>query len=789
MVGALLAVTALVAAYVRGAVAPAAHDAVTRATAFSAYQQGQYDEAARQFERLRGGGGATDDVALAALGRCYYEMQQWSNALAVLQMVHAGLAATGVYVETQYYLGRTYEGLDDLPHALLAYECVAAVPQPTLQTIAAGIAAARIYLDRDEPRSARDVLTNLQARVSAGTDAADEIVFWLARCALEEGDAARAQTLFAALMTTARLPAPLLPFAQCGHALSQVTLGHTTEALRVFTALTSNDIPAEVRAIALLYSGYAAAAADDRDRARSYLLNCIVAVDDADLATAPLRLVDTEGFPQADALYQLGLLAQRAQNSAAAQTYFTRCAEEYPRHPLAMRAALNAGLSALTAGAASSAVARLQQAAAGADMAARAEALLYLGENARSASNYTKAVEYFNAAVQSASNSATAAAAQFRLGLCAYDQGDFMAAQRLFEALVNTTDGPLREDAHFWSAWCLVQHGLPADAERMMHEHSLVFPTGRYAHTIELQLGRLAVAQGHFAQAIARFQHLATNTADRTCIEAATHELGLVYMQEGHFEQAITTLAKFLTDFPSSPLRDTVAFDQGLAFFSLADYTRAHGTLAALANAHPQGPLAGPAAFWAAQAAQRLGKTALCEAVLTTHWSRIVAGENAPAAWLLQGDCLRAHAQFDAAESAYRTALRGAPTSALGVEARFRLGACALARSNGVAALAAFTPLTNDHQALNRARALLAMGDARAVGGDLRAAVGDWVRVVYDYHGIATVAADAADRAARAYTSLDEPEQAQQILRAYAERTAAAQTGTNAAAAPPPIYH
>jgi tetratricopeptide (TPR) repeat protein len=758
--------------------------AAVRARALKAYDQGRYDEAIHAADAvLRAATNVYDARLLTILGRSYYELQQWSNALAALQQVRADDAAPE-YAEAQFFQGCIYELYNDLPRALFAYDAAAHVTQAVPFTLLAANAAARLYLARGEAGAARAVLTNQPPAALTGT-AAQERAFWLAQCALADGDASAAYATFTALARRTDCDPALRPFLKGGSLLAATALSRAAEAFALATALSATTMPAQVRAVALQYLGHAAVVRGDTSAARAHLLACLTTAYAGDRADTPYLLVTPAGFPYAEALYALGQLAVRAHNPNAARVYFERCATDHAQHALAPQAALQAAVLMQTHGADSNVLARLQQASGSADAAVRLAALLMLADLARTRTNYDDALAYLAQAAVCASNTPAAQDVQFRLGLTHYAQGNYSLAQQTFERVFATAQGSLREDAHFWCFWCLLQQNLLDDARHVLQEHSMVFPTGQYCWAVQLQRGRLAVAQGDFAGAINFFQMVATNPAERALAEHAMHELALAHAQQGHPEQALSVLTDFLSDFPDSPLRNAVEFKMGLTFFSMGDYTRAHGALAALAARAPGGSYAGQAAYWAAAAAERLGKHHICEATLTTHWAAIALSPDAGDAWLLRGDCYRAMGALTQAWDAYQAAaaVPSAPLSAS--DALFRLGDCALALSNVAAAQALFTELSSNDDVTVQARARVALGDARAAGGDVRAALSEWLRVVYDYPAQAQDAARAARRAADAYRQLQEPEQAERILHARVTRTSGAAAPTNAA--PPPI--
>lgn len=761
---------------------PAAASAAVRARAVAAYADGRYDEAVHAAEAVLTAQSNYYDVRLLTiLGRSYYELQQWSNALAVLQQVRADNVAAA-YAEAQYFQGCIHELHEDLPRALFAYDAAAHVPNAAPFTMLAAHAAARLYLARGESGAAHAVLTN-QPVGAADAALATERAFWLAQCALLEGNASAAYDQFCVLHQRTELDPALRPYVCGGALLAAEAASHAAAALKWALPLSATGTPARVRALALHHLGRAAFVRGDLTAARGYLLACLTTAYTDERASAPYLLVVPDGFPYAEALYTLGQLALRARKPGSARVYFERCADDYPRHALASKAALQAALLAQTHGADSNVLMRLQQASTGADTAVQLAALILLADTARTHTNFADALAYLAQAAVCASNTPAAHDVQFRIGLTHYAQGNYSLAQQTFERVFATAPGSLREDAHFWCFWCLLQQNLLDDARNVLQEHTLVFPTGQYVWAVQLQRGRLAVAHGDFAGARAFFQTVATNPVDRALAEHALHELALAHAQQGHTEQALSVFTDFLSEFPTSPLRDAVEFKMGLTFFSMGDYTRAHGALAALAARAPQGGYAGQAAYWAAAAADRLGKHQGCETTLTTHWDAIMHSPDAAAAWLLRGDCYRVAGALTQAWDAYQVAAGMPDASVTAGDAQFRAGDCALALSNSAAALAIFIPLSSNADAHVQARALVALGDARAAGGDLRAALSEWLRVVYDFPAQTQSATRAARRAAAAYVQLHEPQQAERILHARATRLGGAPAATNAPAA------
>lgn len=746
-------------------------DEANLALATRAFEDGFYDVAARQVEEaLRDGvRPALSNQLLLMAGRCYIALERFSNAVDALQLVRADAATPGVYADAQYWLGRVYERLNDTPRALFSYEAALSEPRAGDFLPDAAMAAARIYLRRDEASRAYHVLSN--ALAAAGAAAPPELQFALGQAALARGAYDHARHVLSALLERST-DSVLHAYAACTLGAAELAAGALTSGLERLSSLITTPAPPLVHAMARYYLGHAALARGATNAARALLLPNVTNLVNADATTRyamPLR----EGFPLADSLLLLGQmdLVARPEN---ARGWLEQCLAVAPAGALHERALL--ALAALDAqhGAGDQARRRLAQLVQSDQRDVRIASLLLAGDLARAASNFTQAVEAYSSAAALASNMPAGVEARMRAALSLYDAGNYTAAQKEFEKLISETDAPVRDDAYIWTAWCLLQQELLPDAQARLTEYLILYPDGRNAIMAQLQLGRIAAELGELERAEQHFAAVAANQLDPARAEQAAYELGWVYARQDRTDDAIAQFSRFLSERPAAALSDDVAFYLGELFFNRREYERAQLAFATVASQYPSSPHVPAAAYWAAAAALRRGAHEECLAMLSNYWPRIAASAQAPDALLLRGDCLMAMGDYIGAYRTYYAASVQSTGSYIVTEARLRMGECLLVTTNINAAISLYTELSEARHALTRARALVGLGEARRMAGDARGALSEWLRVLYDYRDFTVPAEQALVRAARLYEALNEPDRAQQLYRLHGSPAGAA---------------
>ena len=752
------------------------------ALAERAFRDGLFDVAAGQLEDVLAAEPRNIE-ARVLLGRCHYETGAWSNSLAYLSLVDADAAPPHLYAEAQYWCGRIYEHAGDAPKALFAYEAAAGVTQRVEYSGRAALAAAQLYLRRKDTMRARIALSNCLHGVRGAQPSVDTL-FTLSQCELADGNGDAAHKVLEQA-AAANTNATLAPHLQCGLAIANLVRGLTNEAVAAFSSLQTDATPESVRAVAQWYLACNALAQGKTNTARALLATVAVAGGEGQAASS-LVLYAADGFPQAEALYLGARLDAAAGKTRDARDAFETCATRFPSSSVGDEAALAAALASVLLGDTGRATQHLHRLVATARPAVRTASLLHLGDIERATSNFPAALGHYAAAYAQDSNSSAGAEALFRTGVAQYELGNFVMAQKTFDSVVNVSTGAIKDDAHFWATWSLVEQGLPAEARKLFNEYLIVFPDGRHAADVRLELARLAYQLGDCKGALEHYTRIASNTEDAARAEQAAYELGWVCIGLGRQDDAIAQFSRFVTTYSNSPLSGDVEYYLGETFFNLNDYERARSAFLAVAEKHPTGSFAAASAYWAALAAYRLDRHDDCAAVLSAHWARIAGSAEWPAATMLRGDCARAQHALANALDAYRAVWTGATDSYLAVEAQFRAGDCLLDMSNAAEATTLFTTLTSNQFAANRAKAWLSLGDARHAAGDRDAAIASWLRVIYDCRDYPALCNDAIDRAGRLYKAMGEPKRARQVYRLRAEIARGTLTNTPPQAAPHP---
>lgn len=735
-----------------------------------AFNDGFYDVALRQAEdALRRGVTATlSNQLLFLAGRCQLALGYVTNAVEVLQLVRADAAEPCLYADALYWLGTAYEQVGDAPRALFSYEAALSEPHRDATAVAAAIAAARMYLRRDEALRAYLVLSNVAAAVTSA--APESLLFAQGQAALACRQFADAQALLEAVLATTT-DVVLSAHAACALGAVELASGAHSAGVARLVAVCTDVAPPLAHAIARYYLAHAALRSGATNEAREWLLPNVTKFSRAVPEHPAVSM--REGFPYADSLLLLGQLEMVA-SPVLARRWLTRCVVEYPNAAVHDRAVLALALLDAQEGAWHAAQQRLSQLAPTGEQDVRVASLLLAGDVARATSNFAQAVELYLAAATLVSNEPAELEARLRAAAAAYEAGNYAVAAKECEQLIARAPAPLLDDAYLWGAWSFLAQGMLQEAQARLVDYLRRAPTGRHAYLAQLQLGRIAMELGELERAEQHLRALATNTLAGTRAAEALYEFAWVAVRQQRIDDAIEYFAQLQHEFPDSPLRDDAAFHIGELLFNRHAYEDAERAFLAALRHFTNTPQASAAAYWAATAAYRRGAYEVCMDVLSNHWELLAASRYGAEAQLLRGDCLASLGDFHNAYRAYHAASVHGTGTYVTSEARLRMGDCLLALTNVNAAISLFSELTESRRPLTRARALVGLGEARRLAGDPRGALSEWLRVLYDYREFAAPAEQALNRAARLYEALNEPERARQLYRLHGTMTGTA---------------
>ena len=739
----------------------------------TAFDTGAYAVAAQRFEQVLA---AEPDhprrerIAFL-LGRSYYERQQWTNSLAAFGRARLQRATPYRAAEIKYWVGRTHEAMQDAPKALFYYEAVAGSEAPAIFRYAAALAAARLYFLRNDTIRARDSASNAVLCADASNPEAEPL-FWIGQCDLAEGDAYAAREVYLDALKS-ESNAAVYPFLQAGLALAEAALGMSNSAVVTFEQIGTNAAP-RLQALAAFYRAQRAFAATNAAAACALLRQTLAWRACTNYRGREFALYLRADAPYAEAYCQLGDTWLARADAGQARHDYAACVAEYPAAPVADRARLGLAACLVALGDAPGATQHLQALTCSPQPEVPARSWLLLGDIACQASNHLAAVACYSSALVCGSNASLHAEARLRRAMNQYALGNYEADRADCEALL-ADDAALflREDALLWRAWTAARLEPPADARQLFLRYLREFPHGRAAGAVQMQLGRIAAHLGEYAEAEGFLTALATNAVDAERAGRAVYELGWLYRQQGRQNEAVAAFARFAAEHPDSAMNDDVQYYLGETHFNAGDYARAQAAFVRVVEKHPGSPFAGMAAYWSAMAAFRQNAYTGCFLMITSAWHSITSTPLRAAAYLLKGDCLRMLNDIPGATRAYAQAAAEESNSYAAVEALFQLAACATAVSNWNAAAAAYTRLTVDAAAPNRARAWLLLGEARQRAGDERGAMSAWLHVVYEYADQPALFDAAVAHASRVYERLNEPEKAAQLQRLRAKRVPA----------------
>jgi len=736
-----------------------------------AFSDGFYDVSARQYEAyLQQEPDSKRRIKVVLrLGRCYYELQRWSNSFSRFQQIRPKNSTVRQYAESLYWTGRIHEHLGNIPRALFQYETASSLVPGNSFVYMSSLRAGQLYLQRGESARCRAIVTN-SFIPEPPNNSPGEYYFLLGQCDLADRQPTTALQTFSTALS-AETNKAVIPYLVCGRAMAEWAAGATNRALVQFSALKKEKNPPAVQAIAHYFSAVYYLSRAETGMAYKTLEILIKIKPKTDTGSQYI-FYGTKGFPTADALLLLGRLAATQGDHSSARDWYSIGRNEISDPDSVSRAEFGLGQAQLLLGNTASATQIFQRLTSSAVLEIKTGSILQLADISSQGSNYIAAIDLYRQATALSSNLPVNTAVRLNLAITHYRHGDYDTATAQFDKLAATPGDPsVQQDAAVWRAWCCLKLNRTADAEEALKTYLWLYPDGAQRDEVRLQLAQLAYRQNDYAEAERLYTDLITNWSDRFFSEQASYELGWIYVNQGKKDDAVLQFSRFAAQYPSSELYDDIQYYLGETYFNMKEYDRARAALLRIIKEIPTSKHAGPSAYWAALAAYRMGDLNGCTEIISDYWPAIQGCRYMTAAMLLKGDCYAAQNLCTQAVNQFEATWAAATDSYIAVEAQFRIADTCLALSNTVRAINLYSNLTKDMFGANRARAHLSLGKAQAMAGYQREALSEWLKVIYDYPSQTRTFKDAVAFAAAMYEKLNEPDRAEQIYRISLEAT------------------
>lgn len=750
-----------------------------------AFSDGLYNVAARQCEKIYPQlPEEMQQECLLLLGRCYFELGNYSNSVSYFQQIRIEDAdkTTIQFAEAQYWTGRIHEQTGNIPKALFAYEAAIGSGGTNAYTGMAASSLARLFLQRGETKRAKAAASNVILQVEAGvSEVGGEGPFWLAQAIYAEKNYAHAIRYIEGYIQAGKTNT-LTPYMLCTYAGALFHSGITNRAADICAELFSAaDNPRDVRSIALYYSGSIALANGVTNQAIEYFSHVVSNAVPSETHTR-IRMVETKkGFPYVHAIFELGKIAFVRGDMKKAADAYTRIIEQYPDSEHAPYARLGRGLGLFKTGDVNGATQEYARIIHAPDSPVREFALIAWADIEKEKNRYSRAIQLYTELAETTTGRLQKSIAHFSRGVCLYTIGHYDDAAVAFATAQEYPAPEKNENALIWRAWSLLRAEKIEDAKNAFETYVQYHRNGKWYWAAQLQRAIIASRQEQYEDSRQLLQMIETNTESRIHAARAACELGWVYRREGKIDNAIAQFTGFITQYPESVLADDIEFHLGEFYFNMGDYTRAYSTFRNAAEKRPHGKRAGESIYWASLSAYRQKNTTNALHFLTSRWETVAASTRAADAWLLRGDCERQILQLTNALHIYEQLISHFSNSYRAVDARFNSAGVYEELGDVKSAEDIYRELINDSRAVNRARAHVRLGDVLSHQGKLRDAIGEWLHVIYDYREYTTFFNDAVDRAGKAYEYLDEPARAQLV---YQLRGTVEPHGTPASAVP-----
>jgi len=258
----------------------------------------------------------------------------------------------------------------------------------------------------------------------------------------------------------------------------------------------------------------------------------------------------------------------------------------------------------------------------------------------------------------------------FLLAECRREQGDFDAAERLFNKAAYEMTGAFGAESLFRLGFVRFQLGDYAKAKRNFTDLIDNHPASPHAPSAKIYLGRAHLQSGKYSQAEKEFASFSPKDEGYT---QARLWLARTHRAQQKFSPAGAVLADAIKRAPKSPMRPDLLYELATVQMDLTQFANAAVTFRKLGREFPKSPLAADAlwleAFSLHKAGKYLDSADRCGNFLSLHPKNERCGEVA----FLNAENLYLIDERDEAESCYARFLKKYGSHAYSDSARFRL--------------------------------------------------------------------------------------------------------------------
>lgn len=476
-------------------------------------------------------------------------------------------------------------------------------------------------------------------------DKLDQVLYRLAE-SYRETDNPAAADLFYRRVIAEHPASPFRLRAELRRAELFIAVGQPADAASLLRALLSISPPPDIESGARFFLGVAAAMTNGAAEAEAEFRRVMASFESSPYYTlAAMELAGLRrkaGAPASDiyglyraaaarapstnlaaeAWLRMGDLAYAVTNHDVAVEAYGRLLKEFPAHPRAAEARLQAAWSFYHAGRPADA---LTIAAEAVQRAGDTDEWLYLTANCRRKLLDTDgAVEAYETLLRRFPDSRLAAAA-------AFESATVLFRQRRYEAVIERLgrrawEGALRSEAD----WLLAESHIHAGTTNMAVQHyrrlaDLDPPSPRTPDAM-YRLGAMLVAGGQRAEGAEILGAMAERHPQHALAAAALFESGLAHAADQRWEEAVAAWGRLERDYGASPLVEEGLFQKGLAEIRLKRVAAAGESLSRLLKRFPSTAQAAEARFWLGALAEQAGEAAAAE----EEYRRALALEPAP---------------------------------------------------------------------------------------------------------------------------------------------------------------
>ncbi len=370
--------------------------------------------------------------------------------------------------------------------------------------------------------------------------------------------------------------------------------------------------------------------------------------------------------------------------------------------------------------------------------------------------------------LQQRENEAMLGDAAFLLGTIEAAEDNYEDAYEEFRLVAEKyPGGEFAAEALYKAGECLAQLGRTEEAASVFENFAKEYPEHPLAEQAILHVGNAQLASEAFAEAVEKYKHILESSADSAVVENTLYRLAITYHKMKDYEASAATFRKILEKFPNSSYRaeahlrigDYILRDCKDPLGAIEPYEAAYA-------AEPKGPFAGRVLKGLALAryeTKDYDTAAELFMRLMTEWPAVELNEetyawvgqryfdqekwdaaavafqallhassdypNPERVWFKIAECSEAAGKAVEAITRYQTVVETAPSSALAVEAQYRMARLHEEQNQPEKAFKLYEEAANANIGDAAARARFRLGELYENQEDFTAAAKSYMRV------------------------------------------------------------